>query len=744
MKLKFRAEAKDWMMFGGYCIVLLYFVAIAVLNVIQFAKGDLDHPFHGFNPFPAFTNGYLGLTLLFYVIALVASIFSVSDRFFDVDKGFGFSIGSKKAAKGYSKWLDASTMKGQLDRVDIQADSADAGGIPLINDGKRMWVDNGESHTMILGATGSGKTQIGILPLVKSLAKHGESMIVTDPKGEIFEKTSGLLKDRGYNILLLNFRNPQNGSGWNPLDMPYRYYKEGNNDKAIELTDDLALNILYDPSTNNDPFWEKTAADYFSGICLGLFEDAAENEININSVNTFTTVGEERCGSSTYDNEYFKLKDKNSSAYINASGTISAPEETKGSILSVFKQKIKLFASRENISEMLSHSDFDLKDIGRKKTAVFIIIQDEKKTYHPLVTIFIKQCYEALVDCAQENGGKLKFRTNFILDEFANMPPLKDVESMVSAARSRDMRFFFVIQNISQLSTTYSKEVGDTIRSNCTNLIYLLSTELSSLEEISKLCGEIRVKVGKDDKEHEETRPLVTISDLQKMEKNSIIVLRHRFDPFKTKIKPDWQIDWGKKYKPVDYTNREKEPLHIFDLKGFVDEKRKEKMNELISKAMPSGFPGMKKPAPGPKTPISLEAMLKNVDAAIAREEAKSNQGVPVAKIDPVRVAVPVTKEPVKPSKPSIKTGKKVSALESKQSDINVVPKVQETKKEPKINISSEDFAARITNKVNKTVNKSKTESKVSKNETKSVKSINTDYVTDDQFFDDFFADDED
>ena len=74
MKLKFRAEAKDWMMFGGYCIVLLYFVAIAVLNVIQFAKGDLDHPFHGFNPFPAFTNGYLGLTLLFYVIALVASI----------------------------------------------------------------------------------------------------------------------------------------------------------------------------------------------------------------------------------------------------------------------------------------------------------------------------------------------------------------------------------------------------------------------------------------------------------------------------------------------------------------------------------------------------------------------------------------------------------------------------------------------------------------------------------------------
>ena len=76
---------------------------------------------------------------------------------------------------------------------------------------------------------------------------------------------------------------------------------------------------------------------------------------------------------------------------------------------------------------MLAYSDFDMKDIGRKKTAVFIIIQDEKKTYHALATIFIKQCYETLIDVAQDNNGKLPIRTNFILDEFANMPPLRDV-----------------------------------------------------------------------------------------------------------------------------------------------------------------------------------------------------------------------------------------------------------------------------------------------------------------------------
>ena len=100
-----------------------------------------------------------------------------------------------------------------------------------------------------------------------------------------------MLKKNGYKIILLNFRNPQNGNTWNPLELPYRLYKNGNQDKAIELLDDLALNILYDETnTNSDPFWEKTAADYFSGIALAMFEDTTEDKININSINMTATV----------------------------------------------------------------------------------------------------------------------------------------------------------------------------------------------------------------------------------------------------------------------------------------------------------------------------------------------------------------------------------------------------------------------------------------------------------------------
>lgn len=103
-----------------------------------------------------------------------------------------------------------------------------------------------------------------------------------------------MLRARGYQILLLNFRDPQNGNAWNPMSLPYKMYKTGKQDKAIELLDDLALNILYDDSNKNaDPFWEKTSADYFSGVALGLFEDAKPEEININSISLATTVGEE-------------------------------------------------------------------------------------------------------------------------------------------------------------------------------------------------------------------------------------------------------------------------------------------------------------------------------------------------------------------------------------------------------------------------------------------------------------------
>ena len=638
MKLKMRFDKNDMTKFAIYAIILFVLIALLVANLLSFANenGKLA----GFNFFYALQGKYIGTTIVVYILSFCGLVFTCKSYFFEFDKGFGFT--TEKKLDGYNHWCDKKTMQKELKPVIAANPKADAGGIPLINDGKTLWVDNGEYHNLIIGSTGSGKTQCIIFPMVQCLAKHNESMVITDPKGEIYEKTSEMLRKRGYNIVLLNFRNPGHGNAWNPLTLPYRLWNSGNQDKAIELLDDLALNILYDESNKNaDPFWEKTSAGYFAGLALGLFEDAKEEEININSISLMTTVGEDKFrGSSTYIKEYFNSKDPAGAAYINASSTILSPSDTKGSILAVFKEKIKLFATRANLSEMLSHSDFEIQDIGVKKTALFIVIQDEKKTYHSLATILVKQIYETLIDVAQAHGGKLPVRTNFLLDEFANMPPLKDVTTMITAARSRAMRFTLIIQNFAQLNEVYGEQNAETIKGNCGNLVYLMSTELKALEEISKMCGEVKSK--KDDKTV--STPLITISDLQKLSQFEIIIRRVRLAPFKTKLTPNYKMNWGMKFPQVSITDvpeRPKQEVQTFDVRKYVDEKVKKNKDNLLdfSQGSTLGLPFFQNSAPNPflgpaefskptttKEPIieddfDVDDIVKQIDKKIAELE---------------------------------------------------------------------------------------------------------------------------
>ncbi len=721
--MKFKVEPKDFLLFVVYCGLLLYLCAIAVLNFVSLST---DGTFYGLLPFLAFTPKYIAATLILFIISLVGIFTSVSSYIFKKDKDGGFGIIlKKKSSDGYSSWAKDKDIKEQsgIEKVDPLADTLDAAGIPLINNGKEMWVDNGEYHNLVIGSTGSGKTQTVVKPMVNLLAKKGESMIITDPKGEIYKYSASYLKEKGYKIIVLNFREPNRGNSWNPLTLPFKYYRAGNPDKAIELLNDVALNILYDPSNKNESdFWEKSAADYFSGLALGLFQDGKEEEVNLNSINVMSTVGEERYATSNYIKEYFGMKGEKSNAYMFASSTINAPNDTKGGLLATFRQKIRNFSTGEALSEMLSYSDFDMKDIGNGKTAVFMIIHDEKKTYHPLMTIFIKQCYETLIDAAQENGGKLPVRTNFILDEFANMPPLKDVDAMVSAARSRDIRFTFIIQNFAQLNDVYGDNVAEIIKGNCGNIVYLISTEMKALEEISKMCGEVKVT---DEKDKNATRPLITITDLQKMKLFEAIIIRLRTSPFRTKLEPDFKMEWGIERREEEYPTRAKREVQIFDLKEFVMEQRNKKMaeegnnfqnnNPFRPMDMGMGFSpfsqgmGMPNFGSAPSRPsisdMDIDSMLKDLDEKfkeLDRQEAERNKA----------------KENAFMPKDDIELPKLDEKKEEKDEPII------EVKEEPQI---KKDIMVSENPKIN--VDK---DSKV----------IADNVISDDEFFDDFFGED--
>lgn len=233
--------------------------------------------------------------------------------------------------------------------------------------------------------------------------------------------------------------------------------------------------------------------------------------------------------------------------------------------------------------QMLAANDFDMSSIGEEKHAIFIVMQDEKRTYHPLVSTFIKQCYDTLLLDAHSKTGKLNSRVNFVLDEFANITPINDMSSMITAARSRNIRFYLVIQGINQLTSQYGSADADVIKGNCGNWYYLVSKELPILREISELCGTEKIYSSSAQRGIE--RPLISVSRLLKMPLGQILILRDRESPFISYL-PDissyqsWQ-------KPLSYLKdvpvSEHEDVHIFDLKEYVRNVKKARLLEMMS-----------------------------------------------------------------------------------------------------------------------------------------------------------------
>ena len=204
---------------------------------------------------------------------------------------------------------------------------------------------------------------------------------------------------------------------------------------------------------------------------------------------------------------------------------------------------------------------------------------------------------------------------------------------MVSAARSRDIRFTFIIQNFAQLNDVYGKEVAEIIKGNCGNTVYLISTELSALEEISKMCGEVKSK----EKEKTTSTPLVTVSDLQRLSQWETIIMRIRTMPFKTKLTPHYQMDWGHNFPKAAYPQRTKKEVKVFDLKGFVNKKREEKINGMLNgdSATSTPFGGSSMPfTPFTQESVQSESsggfnvddLVKRIDAKIAELEEEERQ----------------------------------------------------------------------------------------------------------------------
>lgn len=307
---------------------------------------------------------------------------------------------------------------------------------------------NAHKNLIVEGDMASGKTANVLFPIVDNAIEKKESLFILDSREEYVNQYYDKLKENDYNIIILNLRDMDKSEGWNPLEYPYNLYKNGEKDKAQEYLEKIGKIMFYENSSQ-DPFWALTASDFFTGVTLALFEDGTKDEVNLNSVNNMFNGIDKKFGASDYITEYFKSKDTTSKPYIFASTTFLAPKETKGSILSVARQKLRLYVSREKLSHLMNKTTFSFEDIANKPSAIILIARDENKSLNTISAMFIEQLYAVLVDL------KTKNKFNLILDNFDIIEKCNDLVDILGSCVSRNIKTYVATRSLSELTNIY-------------------------------------------------------------------------------------------------------------------------------------------------------------------------------------------------------------------------------------------------------------------------------------------------
>lgn len=388
----------------------------------------------------------------------------------------------------------------------------ESGGLPVTSDGISAIINTENEHSLIYGGTASKKTRTLIIPLIEILAQARESMIIMDIKGELsdgvtFPQIRGALEANGFECRFFNLRD-MNGDGFNLLLEPYRLYRSGHRDEAIRMCNDMveSLASVYH-GTKADPFWEMTAKLYLVSVIILMFELCRdERKINMLTLASYTDWN-----SCEDMRKIADLIEVENNIMTMLRSVTSEPEKTRMSTLATVNSMLTNFLTNEKLLKMLSNSTFDLHEIRKKPTALFIILPDEVDTYAPIAGLMLQQISATLVQDAYKSGGKLLRRVNFLCDEFCNYY-VPGMMRAISAHRSRNIRWYLVCQSQKQLEACYPQEAA-TIVANCSNIYFLNSTELSLLEYLSKRAGYTTLT------QDGTPEPILSVANLQSLKK---------------------------------------------------------------------------------------------------------------------------------------------------------------------------------------------------------------------------------
>ena len=411
-------------------------------------------------------------------------------------------------------------------------------------------------HSLVIGSTGSGKTTTFVSPMIQILSATaaGSSMVITDPKGELFNLHSKYLKSRNYDVKVVDLRDTYSSYRWNPLEMIWNTYQKYLNahkcafartgdpeksklkivqpierfkpnekwfefdgkgyadydklveaikvyqkkqfDEAYEDLNDL-VSVLIPIENEKDPMWEKGARSIVLAVLLAMLEDSEDESLGMTKekFNFFNMTKILQNSSNDYLElrNYFAGRSVLSKAYSLSKQVCDCAEQTRASYMSIVYEKLSMF-NDAGICALTSSSDFTSEGLAERPTALFLKIPDEKDTRHNLAAIFILNIYKTLIKVAS-NSEELSLARNvyFIMDEFGNMPKIEKFDKFITVGRSRKIWFTMIVQSYSQLNNVYGETVADIIKGNCGIKMFIGSNDMNTCKEYSELCGNITV-----------------------------------------------------------------------------------------------------------------------------------------------------------------------------------------------------------------------------------------------------------
>ena len=346
-------------------------------------------------------------------------------------------------------------------------------GIILAKDNYLPVDKQGNTNVMVIGGSGAGKSASFVIPNVLGLLG---SYVFTDPKGELYDKTASYFKANGYDVKVLNLVTPAASDGFNPL-------LNADTETDIDIITNTIIRGQETGSSGNDPYWDNMAEQLLKALIYFLKATRGPEETNLTSCANLVRLAN-NSGNFNIVTDLMEILPPDHLARKAYKNVELATDKAYSSILSTLQSKLGKFESPE-IAALTATNTIDFKDIGKKKTVVYVISSDTHTTYNFILTIFFSQMIQQLYDYADNNGGQLDIPTYFFLDEFANIGQIPDFDKKIATSRSRKISFNIVLQSLDQLEAIYEKTY-ETILANCDTHLFLGSNSFKTAEWFSK------------------------------------------------------------------------------------------------------------------------------------------------------------------------------------------------------------------------------------------------------------------